>query len=253
MQFENPEIITLVRRAAEWNDGAFLKPLTQSLGPPRTSLVSKLTEPAGGIKTALLSPDGKQVLYIKRDDTTDSTEIKVWSVGHAGESITLCTVDASHIAVSHDGAKLAVASESGEVSVWPLNMRSGKPSCSFNTYLKPAVLSFADHSARLILVSPSREVKFWNVKRNPPELEKELVLELPYQNEPFLQTNVVAIATEINVLFIGTGFVSVDNLHLWDLNEGQLISSFINKVFSPPRGHPEWWQNAAEWESAVLK
>jgi WD40 repeat protein len=225
---EQVEIRRLLEQAARGRNGSWLKPHTPNLTPPYSSLMETLNEPAGGVNTVCITPDGGTVIYATRDtqNTDVPPAVKIWRIGAGDPPVTLRESRVSALAVSPDGSTLAFAADDRTVSIWSLGAERDQPLRLLKDLQGSVIaLAFVSDAAHLMVVFESGDIQLWNLTSEAPELTRTIVLREAFPKSHFSEIKAVAVAPEANIIFIGTGFISADTWHEWDIDGRRLIRS----------------------------
>ncbi len=257
LAFGQADIRRLLQQAAEWRNGPWLKPLTPDLNPPGSSLVGTFTDPAVMINAVGITPDGDTVI-LATDEFNDSgapPALKVWRVHTAEPPATLCQSRVTALAVSPDGSALASAADDRTVSIWSLAAAGNQP-LHVPAELSDSVtaLAFVKDATRLMLVYESGRVQLWRLTSEPPELLRDSDLGEDFRRQELPGSKPVAVAPEANAAFTGTGFISADTWHMWDIGEKRLILSsrahgFKKIAVTPDAARLIWGETTVEvWD-----
>ena len=165
-----PEIRTLLAQAAQWNGGAWLRPLTASLAPPD----APRTERFIGVQAVAISPDLRQALTC-----SDEGIVKVWSFETNTEVRTLGHYSQvrSASAATPYGHRAISGTADGSMTVWAPFDRT-EPVCVLRGHTAPITAIAITPDGRYALsASEDQSLKLWDVERGTevPRLAREVL------------------------------------------------------------------------------
>ncbi len=231
MSYSIPEISELLNKAGKWNKQLWLQPLTPTLNPPGTNLVTQLDEPSGYIRKIAISDNTERVAYAVNDEQNNvAAKVKLWNVRENNPPTTLSDLSTTALALSADGSTLAIAHE-GRVSIFDVSDTEKSQLLSFDTNTKIIEQICFFSTNKLSVLAKPGEIQTWVISDN--DAEKIETFKLPQEFYYEISNKTTAYAPQKHRLFTGAGFISAQQFDEWDvLSESVHNSTKLGRFWS---------------------